>query len=481
MKTVNSGISKVLKDNLSFLQHSFHQNKELIFRTFFFSAESSGCLVYLDTIADKKIIQEHILGPLLKMGASSGNSIQVIQNTIEISKIKTVSDLEEVIKELSNGNTIILVEGAVQCISADTADWKDRSLSPPQTQRILKGPQIGFTELANNNISLIKRMIKNDQLIIENQTIGDETNTGVFLVYLNDKVDQDILNHVKSKMKSINLKSILDSSYIQESISDNQITPFPIVLTTERPDVTSGNLLEGKIAIICDGSPNVLIVPALLIQFFQSPDDYYETSMFDFTRFIRIVSFTLSIFLIPFYIALLLFHQELVPSELLISLAAQRQIVPLPLVIEILVLMLIFEVILESSIRLPTGITLAFSIIGTIILGQSAAEAGLVQLSTLVIISATYVLNFAVPIHPFGNAIKIIRYILVFLASTFGLYGIILGTIVLINHLSSLNSFGIPYLSPITPVSIIDLKDTFIRFPLKRIINTPKKMNKDDL
>ncbi|MGM0838261.1 MAG: spore germination protein [Bacillota bacterium] len=229
---------------------------------------------------------------------------------------------------------------------------------------------------------------------------------------------------------------------------------YPLVLITERPDVTSGNILEGKIAIICDGTPNVLIVPAVFMQFFQTPEDYYESSIFNVTRLIRIASLFISIFLIPFYIAFTLFHPEMIPSELLISLAAQRQNVPLPLVVEVLILMLIFEVILESSIRLPTGIILAFSIIGTIIFGQSAAEAGIVQLSSLVIISATYVLNFAVPVHSFGNAIKLIRYLLVFLSSCYGLYGIILGTIVLINHLTSLNSFGVPYLSPIAPVYV---------------------------
>ncbi|WP_179288920.1 spore germination protein [Bacillus sp. 7894-2] len=481
MKKDITGISKVLNENLSYIQDAFHQNKELIIRSFFFSSDTSGCLLYLDTIADKKTVQEHILGPILKLKELSRNPIQQMENTIEISKIKIVSDLNEAVNELSNGNTLIFISGADSCLAADTADWKDRALSPPQSQRVLKGPQIGFTELANNNISLIKRFIKNDQLTIEDQTIGEETNTGVYLLYLADKADRDLLKNVKSKLKSIRLKSILDSSYIQESISDDQITPFPRVLTTERPDVVAGHLLEGKMVIICDGSPDALIVPALFIQFFHSPEDYYETSMFDFTRLVRIISFVASIFLIPFYIAFVLFHQELIPSELLVSLAAQRQIVPLPLVIEVILLMVIFEVLLESSIRLPTGIMLAFSIIGTIILGQSAAEAGIVQLSTLVVISATYVLNFAIPVHPFGNAIKGIRYILVFLASTFGLYGIILGTIVLINHLTSLNSFGVPYLSPITPVKKADLKDTFIRFSLKKIINAPKKYDKDDL
>ncbi|MCG1022746.1 spore germination protein [Sutcliffiella horikoshii] len=481
MTTVKPHLSKVLNDNLSSIQKLFHNNKELIFRPLFYPTNPSICLVYLETITDKKMIQEHILSPLLKMGQITGSHNEVIENTIEISKIKTVSLLDDVKNELSAGNTLIFIDGLDQAIAADTADWKDRSLAPPQTQRGLNGPQIGFTELASNNLSLIKRVIKNNQLTIEDQKIGTETNTGVYLLYLADKVDPDILHDVKRKMESIDLKSILDSSYIQESITSDQITPFPLVLTTERPDVTSGHIIEGKIAILCDGSPNVLIVPSLFMQFFQTADDYYESSIFDFARLIRIISFVISIFLIPLYISFTLFHQELVPSELLISLAAQRQIVPLPLVIEVIFLMLIFEVILESSIRLPTGITLAFSIIGTIILGQSAAEAGLVQLSTLVIISATYVLNFAVPIHPFGNAIKIIRYILVFLASTQGLLGLILGTIVLINHLSSLNSFGVPYLSPITPINTIDLKDTFIRFPLKKIINTPKKYNKDDL
>lgn len=471
MKSVEN-LSDSLKINIASIQKSFHSNKELIVRTIsppLLEVRKEICMVYLDTIVDKAAIQEHILRPLLHMNViSAAHPLNDITNTIEISNIHVINTKTELISHLTNGKTIVLIDGIDRCISADTEDWKDRAFTFPQSQRVLKGPQIGFTELAKNNISLIKRGLKNEDLVIEEQTIGEETNTSISLMYLADKVDQEILETLRKRVQSIELSSILDSSYIEESISGDQITSFPLVFTTERPDVTSGHLLEGKIAIICDGSPNVLIVPALFIQFLQSPEDYYEKSLFEMTRLIRIFSFIVSIYLIPLYIALTLFHQELIPSELLINLAAQRQIVPLPVVLEVIVFMLLFQVVLESSIRLPTGITLAFSIIGTLILGQSAADAGLVQLASLVVVSATYVLNFAVPIHPFANSVKMIRFIFVFLASIFGIYGIMLGTFVLVNHLCSLNSFGVPYLSPIAPVKTVDLKDTFVRLPLKK-------------
>ncbi|WP_285768504.1 spore germination protein [Peribacillus sp. SI8-4] len=483
MKSIED-LSDSLKTNIASIQKAFHSNKELIVRTIsppFLEVKKEICLVYLDTIVDKSVIQEHILRPLLQMkDFSAAHPIHDISNTIEISNIQVILTMNELISHLTNGNTIILIEEIDQCISAATEEWKDRAFTFPQSQRVLKGPQIGFTELAKNNLSLIKRGLKNEKLVIEEQTIGAETNTSISLLYLANKVDHEILETVRNKVQSIELSSILDSSYIEESISGEQITSFPLVFTTERPDVTSGHLLEGKIAIICDGSPNVLIVPALFIQFLQSPEDYYEKPLFELTRLIRIFSFIVSIYLIPFYIALTLFHQELIPSELLINLAAQRQIVPLPVVLEVILFMLLFQVVLESSIRLPTGITLAFSIIGTLILGQSAADAGLVQLASLVVVSATYVLNFAVPIHPFANSVKMIRFFFVFLASVFGIYGIMLGTFVLVNHLCSLNSFGVPYLSPIAPLKTADLKDTLIRFPLKKIINTTKKYSKDD-
>ncbi|MCK1993469.1 spore germination protein [Peribacillus muralis] len=484
MKKNEAKISKSVIDNVTFIQKSFHSNSDLVVRSVIPPLTEGSLelsIVYLGTIADKVTIQEHIMRPILQMKTiSSSHPIGDITNTIEVSDIQVVSFKDAVIKHLINGQTILLLEGMDHCISADTADWKDRSLSFPQLQRSVKGPQIGFTEISNNNISLVKRYVKNPNLVIEEQTIGDETNTSVSLMFLADKVDSEILDNIRNKIQSIQLNSILDSSYIEEMICEDQITPFPLILTTERPDVTSGHILEGKIAIFCDGSPNVLIAPALFIQFFHSSEDYYEKSLFELSRLVRVFSYIISIYLIPMYIAFTLFHQELIPSELLISLASQRQMVPLPVVIEVIVFMLIFQVILESSIRLPTGITLAFSIIGTIILGQSAADAGLVQLTTLVIVSATYVLNFAVPIQPFANAIKMIRFIFVFLASIFGIYGIMLGTFVLVNHLCKLNSFGVPYLSPIAPVHIADLKDTFIRMPLKKIINTPKKYTKDD-
>ncbi|HDR6271309.1 TPA: spore germination protein [Bacillus cereus] len=480
----NINTSHSLQKNINTIQKSFHFNKELIIRVIGIPLKEEKklrelAIVYLDTIVEKEAIQDHIIKPLLqKTCISFTQPIEELMNTVEISDVKVISSYNEVINGLVNGKTILLVDGCNYCIVADTSDWKDRSFAPPQSQRVLKGPQIGFTELAKNNISLIKRSLKNSNLVIEEQTIGKETNTSVSIVYLVDRVDKEILKELKKRIDDIELEAILDSSYIEESISKVQKTTFPTVLVTERPDVTVAHILEGKIGIVCDGSSNILIVPALFIQFLQSPEDYYEKPLLEWTRLLRIFSFIISIYLIPLYVAFTLFHQEMIPSELLINLAAQRQVVPLPVVVEVLVFMLVFQIVLEGSIRLPTGITLAFSIIGTIIFGQSASQAGLVQLATLVVVSITYILNFAVPVQPLANSVKTIRYIFLFLADIYGFYGIMLGTIGLIIHLCSLKSFGVPYLSPITPMKTVDLKDTFIRMSLDKIVNNPKKYSK---
>ncbi|MDG4657789.1 spore germination protein [Ectobacillus antri] len=468
-------ISTIVETNLFYARQALHFNKEVITRTVSVAGLAIG-MVYVDTIASKDVIQNHIMRPLLQLRSlSHEDAVLSVMNTIEIADAQVLSSMEEAVAELTNGKTLLFIEGTGSCIVADTSDWKDRSLAPPQTQRVLKGPQIGFTELAKNNLSLIKRVVKNADLVIEEQSIGEETQTNVSVVYLAEKVDTEILRDVKERLAAIELSAILDSSYIEEVMTDKQQTTFPLVLVTERPDVTAAHLLEGKIVIVCDGSPNVIIVPALFIQFLQSPEDYYEPSFLEWTRLLRILSFVVSIYLIPLYIAFTLFHPEMIPSELLINLAAQRQVVPLPVLAEVLLFMLMFQIVLESSIRLPSGLTLAFAIIGTIILGQSAAQAGLVQLATLVVVSATYVLNFAVPVQPFANSVKTIRYLFVFLASTFGFYGIMLGTIALVIHLCSLQSFRVPYLSPIMPLHIPDLKDTFVRMSLKKIVNTKKK------
>lgn len=470
-----------LNERKDFLLKEFQYNTDLVFRTLSLRGHEI-MLTYIDRIVDTTAIQEHIIRPILQLPFNEhGIEVTELNDIIEIAKIKSESEFDKVISALNDGNTIIMIDGEEKVLVADTADWKDRTPTVPQTQRVLRGPQIGFIELANTNISLIKRIIKNQDLKIEDFQLGNRTNTSIYLLYLEDRVDKDILEEIKKKLQSIQLSSIIDASYLEEHMTSDQVTPFPIMLSSERPDTVAGNLLEGRVAIICDGSPDVLIAPAVFIQFLQSPDDYYEKPFFQFTRIVRIISFFCTIFLIPLYIAFTLFHQELIPSELLISLTAQRLDVPLPVVIEAVLFMFIFEVILESSIRLATGITLAFAIIGTIILGQSAAEAGFVQLSTLVVVSATYVFNFAIPIHPFAFAIKLIRYMLVFLASVFGLYGVIIGSFVLVNHFCSINSFGVPYLSPLTPFNSKDLKDTFFRFPLRKIIDSPKKYNKDDL
>lgn len=470
-----------LNERKDFLLKEFQNNPDLVFRTLSLNGHEI-MLTYIDKIVDATVIQENIIRPILQFTfRDHGIGIKELCNVIEIAKLKSESEINKIITGLNDGNTIIMMAGEERALVADTADWKDRSPTVPQTQRVLRGPQIGFIELASTNISLIKRIIKNQDLITEDFQLGNRTNTSVYLLYLEDRVDMDILEEIKTRLQSIQLSSIIDASYLEEHMTSDQVTPFPVMLSSERPDTVAGNLLEGRVAIICDGSPDVLVAPSVFMQFLQSPDDYYEKPFFQFTRIVRIISFFCTIFLIPLYIAFTLFHQELIPSELLISLTAQRLDVPLPVVIETVLFMFIFEVILESSIRLATGITLAFAIIGTIILGQSAAEAGFVQLSTLVVVSATYVFNFAIPIHPFAFAIKLIRYMLVFLASVFGLYGVIIGSFVLVNHICSINSFGVPYFSPLTPFNSKDLKDTFFRFPLRKIIDSPKKYNKDDL
>jgi spore germination protein KA len=275
------------------------------------------------------------------------------------------------------------------------------------------------------------------------------------------------LQEARSRLKAIDIHSVLDSGNIEEAITDTSFTPFPLIFNTERPDVVASGILEGKIGIIVDGSPFVLIIPAVLTDFFQSSEDYYQPFlMSSFIRIIRYVSFMVALILPSLYVGVTTYHQELLPTDLLISIQAQREGVPFPAVIEILIMELTFEILREAGVRMPRAVGQTVSIVGALVIGQAAVEAGLVSNVLVIVVSFTAIASFVSPIYNFSISTRLLRFILIFFASVAGLYGIILFLIFMVAHLVSLRSFGVPYLTPIAPLIVEDQQDVFVRFPI---------------
>ncbi|MEH7314154.1 spore germination protein [Priestia megaterium] len=296
-------------------------------------------------------------------------------------------------------------------------------------------------------------------------------------MYIQGNADERIVEEIKERLKEIKVDGVLESNYIEEFIRDDRTTIFPLLLNTERPDAVVGNLLEGRIAIIVQGTPFVLIAPAIFSQFFQSPEDYYQNDYISsFLRILRFGSFFLSMYASAIYLALITHHQGLIPNTLMVSLMAQRERVPFPAIVEIVVMELAFEMLREAGIRMPRAIGPAVSIVGALILGQAAVEAGFVSAAVVIIVAISAISNFTLPSTSIVNAARGFRFILIIISAFIGLYGILLMTLCIWLHISSLRSFGIPYFSPFAPLDFKKQQDTLVRFSLPSLLK--KHQNK---
>ncbi|MBW3112571.1 spore germination protein [Bacillus sp. MCCB 382] len=445
----------------------------------------SACLLYIENIVDTMSIQEHIIEPLLQNPMPDEEKPFfpfIIQEVLQISDIEVVEDMDKVIDKLVNGSTIILFDGESEVLSADTSKWEERSLSNPKGQRTVQGPDIGFTESRSGNVALIRKYIKNPTLQVHTEAYGKITNTSVTLVYLENLVDSEILSSIKEKLNELPYDSVIGSNYITEYLTKESKSLFPLVLNSDRPDVAAAEILEGRVCIVVDGTPFVLIAPAVLIQFFQSPDDYYLGSeATKYVRPLRFIFFWLSLYVPALYVAFTTFHKGLLPVNLLVGFTAQQQSVPFPTVFETLLVLTLTDAIYEGSSRLPQNLVITISLFGAIVFGQASVEAQLVQPVTLVIISISFIYSSIIPIASLNYSVRIIKISLILIGALLGLYGIALFTLMLLVHLCYLRSFSVPYLAPISPFTRQDMqKDVFIRKPIPEINQTIPAFHKEE-
>ncbi len=393
--------------------------------------------------------------------------IEIIEEeALPFGSIKLASDWEQLFSSLMEGETIILLDGKTKAMIVDTKGGEKRSIEEPSSQVVVRGPRDGFTESIRTNTSLVRRRIKDPNLWVESMKIGKVTNTDVAMMYIKGIANDKIVKEARKRLEQINIDSILESGYIEQLIEDQTFTSFPTLYHTERPDAVAGNLLEGRIAIFVDGTPFVLLAPAVFIQFFQSVEDYY--ARFDIAtaiRFLRILIFFISLIAPAAYIAATTFHQEMIPTQLLIAVAAQREAVPFPAFVEAMIMEITFEILREAGVRMPRAVGSAISIVGALVIGQAAVQAGIVSPAMTIVVAMTAIASFATPSFAMAIAARLVRFIFMIGAAAFGFYGIILGIIMLTIHLCGLRSFGVPYMMPFAPLSLVNNEDTLIRAP----------------
>lgn len=468
-----------LETNLQAIRETLGNSTDIIIRNLpvGYEGNQSIAILYTDGLADQNIITDFIMKSVMldiklfdradRKIALPSDAIQALKNyALTIGDIKDVSDFDALYQALLSGDTIILIDGHKQGIVCSTPGWKDRAVTEPSAENVVRGPRESFVESLRTNTALIRRKIKDPNLWLETMQIGRLTRTDVAIMYMKGIANDKLVQEVRDRLNRIDVGSIFESGYIEESIQDETFSPFPTIFNSERPDVIAAALAEGRVAILVDGTPIALIIPTLFSSFLQAPEDYYQRAdISSFVRLLRYLGILVSLFGPSMYVAFTTFHQELLPTQLLISLAAQREQVPFPAFIEALLMELTFEILREASIRMPRNIGAAISIVGTLVIGQAAVQAGIVSAAMVIVVSFTAISSFILPSYNMSIAFRLLRFPYMALAASFGLFGIIAGVIVLVLHLCSLRSFGIPYMAPFAPLIPADNKDSIIRLP----------------
>lgn len=485
-KAVALELTADLSVNLSAIQEALGHSSDIGIRQFTMgqAKDIHVAIVYISSMVDNAMINDFVLRSLM-LGASNDDESSLTKRPFDvirerclaIGQVQLSANLEQMLTSLLSGKTVILVDGYGKGISCNTTSTVGRSIEEPQSQTVVRGPREGFNENIRTNVTLIRRKIKSPNLRYESMKIGRVTQTDVGMMYLKGIADDGVINEIKDRLNSIDVDSILESGYIEEYIQDQTFTPFPTIYNSERPDAIAAGILEGQIAILIDGTPFVLLAPATFIKFFQASEDYYQRwDISSFLRILRLGSFIIAMLLPSIYIAITTYHQEMLPTTLLISLAAQREGVPFPAFVEALMMELVFEVLREAGVRMPRAVGQAVSIVGALVIGQAAVQAGLVSAGMVIIVSFTAISNFVAPAFNLAIAARLLRFFLMVLAATLGLFGIMAGLIALLIHMTSLRSFGVPYLSPITPFNAKDQQDVFVRFPMWAMNTRPSMM-----
>lgn len=489
-RTQNSDeLSENLQLNKQLITEKLGNSSDIIVREFKIglNPKISVALFYTDgltdTVAVQKLIMESLLFNFNENLEQQESILEQLKNlTLTVSDLKEVNQLEHLLVSLLSGNSILLLDGYSTAFEMSLKKWDERGVTESTTETVIRGPKEAFTESIRTNTALVRRKIKDPNLWLEEKTIGRITKTTVAIMYMKGLVDQTVLKEVKERLDRIDIDSILDSGYIEELIQDQTISPFPTLYNSERPDVIAAALLEGRVAIIIDGTPFVLLAPALFVQLFQAAEDYYNrTAISSALRLLRYFCFLIAFLAPSFYLAITTFHQEMIPSELLFSLLAQRAQVPFPAVFEVIAMEIAFEILREASLRMPKAVGSTMSIVGTLVIGQAAVDAGLVSASLIIVVSTTAIASFVFPANDLSIATRLLRFPLIIISASFGLFGIIIGIIILLLHLCSLHSFGVPYMSSIAPYIDIDQKDTFFRLPFWFMRTRPKITGQQNL
>jgi spore germination protein KA len=481
----NVTLNGSLEDTILFINNLLGQNDDFVSRRFQVFSEFHAVMFYFSPLINQAMVNMEIMKPLMQKPS------HLDDETVRISSLKEILSnqalfysqsvfegrLDRIVEAVMEGKTAVVIEGIDEAFLIGVRSVDKRAIEQPQTEQVIQGPREGFIEQLNSNLGLLRYRLPTPDFRITMTRIGRKTKSLVAVCYLEGVVNPVLVKEVNKRLAAIDIDGILDAGYLEQFIEDNHFSPFPQVMNTERPDKTVASILEGRVAILVEGSPFALIVPVVFSSFFQSIEDY--TSRYlqgSFVRLVRVVALVFSMVFSALYVAIISFNPELIPTKFAVAVAGGRAGVPFPAVIEILIMEISMEVLREATIRLPQQVGGALSIVGVLVIGQAAVAAGFVSPITVVVIALTTIGSFATPAYNAAFALRMLRFPLIFLSGIFGLYGLVVGLILIMNHLLSLRSFGVPYMTPAVPENFQGMKDLVIRAPFWWIKKRPANL-----
>ena len=471
MKLQNS-----IEKNFEILNNFNGKSSDIVTRIIEKKSKKIG-YVYLESVSSDDKISNFLNKAIVNIDKKKpfDSFYNLIQNNIFNSKVKSIETFEDMYYHLSSGFTVILIDNCEQAIVVETRQKLDRGVTESTSETITRGPKDSFTENHNMNLGLIRKRIKDPNLWYEEVIIGKRSKSKVTVAYIKDIVPNYKIKKIIDELKKIDIDAVIDTGYIRELLEKDQKSVFPKVISTERPDFASTSLLDGKIVILVENSPFVIILPAVLTDFFHSPEDNYQKPFnVSFSRILRTICFFLALLTPALYIALMTFNHEIIPDQLLISLAIQREGVPFPTAIEVLLFVLTFEVLREADIHSPSFSGSAMNVVGALILGDAAVAAGIVSPIVIIIIASTSISELVFYDVDIIDAIREWRLLFILAATFMGLIGFVAMFIIFIAKLASLECLGTPYLTPFSPLKIKSLKDSIVRFPRRFLKNRPE-------
>ncbi|MGE5632327.1 MAG: spore germination protein, partial [Caulobacteraceae bacterium] len=489
-KTVNSTDIEV---NMKRLKECLRDCEDIVYKEFRVGEDQKlkFLLVYTDGMIDKLVVNEAVLNHLMvyvrevppgPLESTDALYELVRYGSIPASELTEKDTLEDAILSILIGDAVLFIDGNEKCIIIGAKGWPTRSVSEPNTESLIRGPRDGFTETFRVNTALVRRRIRDHKLKLKQLRVGVRSQTDVGVMYIEDIANPALVEEVKRRIGTIEIDAIIESGYIEQLIEDNYLSPFPQVNVTERPDEVAAALYEGRVAILVDNSPFALVVPTTLNSLYQSPEDYYDRWFIaSVLRFIRYTASIISLVLPSIYIAVTSFQPGILPLKLVISIASARQGIPFPALIEAFLMEATFELLREAGLRLPIPIGSAIGIVGGIVIGSAAVDAGVVSPIMVIIVAITAISSFSIPNYSLSVGFRILRFLLMIFAGILGLYGIMLGLLLILSHLVRLKSFGVPYMSPYVAFVASDYKDTVVRVPLFMMVRRPYHLTRNKI